>query len=349
VSEPRGPQCAVPDSAAVAPIDAVVFWVDGSDPAHRAKLEAHLAVLGHRPVSAAPTRFGSAGEIDFCVVSLLRFAPFLRRIHIVTDAQRPPVLDAATSWAPAWRERLVLVDHRDIFVGHERHLPTFGNRSIETLMHRIPGLAEHFVHFNDDFMLIKPVAPEAFFVDGKPVLRGRFRPMPQKRWTRRLREWIRRLRPPALGRTRAGTLDAQALAARTAGFTDRFFAIGHNPYPMRRSTMERFFVAHPELLERNISYRLRDPAQFTPTSLANHLELRSGNAVVVPDDRCVYVKPASRRNALARLQQAESNPAKIFACIQSLEQADEAVQREVIAWLERVVGRAPPVPETARA
>jgi hypothetical protein len=324
-----------------AEIDAVVIWVDGNDPAHRAKLDRYLTSLGHRPVSAAPTRFGSVGEIDYCVVSLLRFAPFFRRVHIVTDAQRPAVLEAAKAWPAAWRERLVLVDHRDIFTGQEHHLPTFCSRSIETMVHRVPGLAEHFVHFNDDVMLIKPVGPEAFFVDGKPLLRGRFVPMPETRWTRRLRTWWRQMRPPRPGAVRPGALDAQALAARTVGFADRFFAVGHNPHPLRRSTFERYFTAHPDVMERNISFRLRDPAQFTPTSLANHLELQSGTAITAPDDRLVYVKPASQRDALRRLRAAEAQPTKIFTCIQSLDQADERRQRDVLAWLDRVIGRTP--------
>lgn len=322
-------------------IDAVVIWVDGNDPAHRAKLDRHLATIGRRPVSAAPTRFGSVGEIDYCVMSLLRFAPFFRRIHIVTDAQRPAVLDAASAWPDALRERLALVDHRDIFAGHEQHLPTFCSRSIETMVHRVPGLAEHFVHFNDDFLLIKAISPEEFFVDGKPLLRGHYAPMPETRWTRRLRDWWRRVRPPRPGMTRAGALDAQALAARTAGFADRFFAVGHRPYPMRRSTLERYFAAHPEVMEHNISFRLRDPAQFTPTSLANHLELRAGTAVISKTDSLVYVKPASQRAALRRLQAAERQPTKIFACIQSLDEAEPRMQREIIAWLDRVVGRFP--------
>ncbi len=41
-------------------------------------------------------------------------------------------------------------------------------------MHRIPGLAEHFVYFNDDFFLIKHTKPTDFFRDGLPVLRGKW-------------------------------------------------------------------------------------------------------------------------------------------------------------------------------
>ena len=58
-------------------------------------------------------------------------------------------------------------------VRHEQYipqewLPTFNNRCIELNLHRISGLAEQFVYFNDDMFLLKSVSPEDFFVDGKP-------------------------------------------------------------------------------------------------------------------------------------------------------------------------------------
>ena len=74
-------------------VDAVITWVDGADPAHRQKLDAWLAQSGMpRPATAEPTRFNDAGEIDWCIRSILRFAPWFRRIHVVVDAQTPAIL-----------------------------------------------------------------------------------------------------------------------------------------------------------------------------------------------------------------------------------------------------------------
>jgi hypothetical protein len=79
-------------------IDAVVLWVDGDDPVHRQKLDNHLASIGRRPHSAHPTRFRSVGEVDYCIRSILKFAPFVRRIHVVTDAQVPAIFETASAW-----------------------------------------------------------------------------------------------------------------------------------------------------------------------------------------------------------------------------------------------------------
>ena len=73
------------------PIDAVITWVDGNDPAHRAKRKAFLTDKAEDRSDdiGGATRFSSSGEIFFCIGSILRFAPFVRKIFIVTDCQDP--------------------------------------------------------------------------------------------------------------------------------------------------------------------------------------------------------------------------------------------------------------------
>jgi hypothetical protein len=323
-------------------VDAVVAWVDGDDPKHRAKLDRHLATIGRRPPSARPTRFRSVAEVDYCITSILRFAPFVRRIHVITDEQRPPIFAAAERWSPTLRDKLVLVDHREAFAGYEDCLPNFNSLSIATVLYRIPGLAERFVYFNDDVMLIKPITVQEFFHDGVPVLRGQFEPLPERRFARRVRALWRKVSMPAPGAVRAGVADAQARAAQMAGFDDRFLHMGHNPHPVRRETLERFFESHEDVLRRNLSFPLRDASQFSAVSLANHLELRAHSAVVVPDDASLYLKPASGSNTMSQVARAENDPRKIFTCIQSLDEADEPMQQQVLGWLDRSIGRNPP-------
>lgn len=50
------------------------------------------------------------------------------------------------------------------------YLPTFHSNTIELNFHRIPNLSEHFVLFNDDMFLLRPVAPDFFFRRGLPVI-----------------------------------------------------------------------------------------------------------------------------------------------------------------------------------
>ena len=43
------------------------------------------------------------------------------------------------------------------------HLPAFSSPSIESHLHRIPGLSDKFIYMNDDVMFGKEVWPDDFF------------------------------------------------------------------------------------------------------------------------------------------------------------------------------------------
>lgn len=318
-------------------VDAVITWVDGNDPAHRAKLAAYLQSIGGRPPPAAKAaRFHDSGEIDWCVASIMRHAPWIDRIFIVTDGQVPPFLGRIAS--TAWRDRIIPVDHRALFAGMERYLPTFNSRSIISALWRIPGLADDFIYFNDDFSLLRPVREADFFRDGKVVVRGKWRAQSHRRIGRRVVQLLKRLR--GVRPDRAGNHDAQELSARIAGFPDRYYRMFHNPYPMRRSTLQAFFEARPGLLESNIAHRLRSSAQFKTEVLAAHLEIARGSAI--PDNalHTVQMKPSEQPawRVHAKMRRADADPGAAFACLQSLELAPEELRGDLLAWLRRHVG-----------
>jgi len=128
------------------PIDVVITWVDGSDEVHQARLNRLLSQLNiTRPIGAKPTRYNQCGELDYCVQSILHFAPWIRDIYIVTDAQVPPLMQEIAQTEDA--HRVKLVDHRDIFKGYEHYLPVFNSISIETFLCRIETLSSRFLYF----------------------------------------------------------------------------------------------------------------------------------------------------------------------------------------------------------
>ena len=323
-------------------VDAVITWVDGSDPLHQQKLQAALGDRRQQFAAADPTRFGDCGEIDYCVASLLRFAPWLRTIHIVSDQQQPALMSVLRD--SPYRERVRVVDHREIFFGFEQHLPTFSNRSIEAMLWRIPGLAEHFLYLNDDFALIRPVAVSDFFSDDGVVLRGQWRGGVARRFSQGIRVALDSLRGAA-GRTgvvaRPGNHVAQEKSARMAGYTDRFFQVPHCPHPVRKSTLARYFAKHPHALAEVAAHRLRSVEQFLTVSLANHLELKAGTATV--DNRLapLRLQPSSQGVASLhrQIESADRDSQLAFACVQSLDEAAEPARRLLFEWLDRRVGR----------
>jgi glycosyltransferase involved in cell wall biosynthesis len=140
------------------PIDVVYTWVDGGDPVWFEHQQARLAQWTGRSSAGASSsgraRFESRDELRYSMRSLHLFAPWVRTIHVVTAGQVPPWLDVD-------HPQIRLVDHREILPAEA--LPTFNSHAIETALHLVPDVAEHFVYFNDDVLLGRPVPPELFF------------------------------------------------------------------------------------------------------------------------------------------------------------------------------------------
>ena len=144
------------------PIDLVCMWVDGDDPEWIQRRNRRRAALrGETPsdtdAALAAHLYRSRDELRYALRSVAMYAPFFRKIFLVTDDQRP-------EWLNEDDDRLEVISHRDIL--DPEHLPTFNSNAIDTGLHRIPGLAEHYVYTNDDIMFCAPIGPEHFFTPG---------------------------------------------------------------------------------------------------------------------------------------------------------------------------------------
>jgi hypothetical protein len=135
-------------------VDAVYTWVDGSDPSFQASLRRHAAAESTPPEKS---RFRSSDELRYSLRSVLRYAPWVRRIHILTNGQTP-------AWLDCRDPRIHMVTHAKVFPAPER-LPTFNSNAIEMCLHRIPGLSRRFLYLNDDVFLGRNVQPDEFFQD----------------------------------------------------------------------------------------------------------------------------------------------------------------------------------------
>ncbi|MCH8553483.1 MAG: Stealth CR1 domain-containing protein [Natronospirillum sp.] len=323
------------------PIDAVITWVDGDDPAHREKLNRYLETLGYRPRMAGATRFREVGEFAYCIASLLRFAPWLRRIHIITDGQTPAFWSALQQ--TEFADRVCLVDHQAVFAGYEHCLPTFNARTLNSVIWRVPGLAEQFLYLNDDFVLLRDVQATDFFREGRPVIRGGWRLQPHRQFWGQVRRLLKGRSGKSVAQTRPGYREAQAQAAQLAGFEHRYFRTPHNPHPLRRSTMERLASEHPERFANNLTYRLRSAEQFLMDAWARHDELYRGEAIIDNRLGTLRLKPDQYGYRALRywLWQADWRSNVAFGCVQSLDRADDRNRALIMEWLERRIGPLP--------
>lgn len=143
------------------PIDFVVTWVDSSDINWQKKKSAYLAknkILTEAPIEDVDyngeDRYREVGLFKYWFRSIEINAPWVRKIFVVTDNQKPKFLDTKSS-------KIVLVDHKELI--EPSFLPTFDSNTIDLNIHKIDGLAEHFVYFNDDIYINRPLKKSDFF------------------------------------------------------------------------------------------------------------------------------------------------------------------------------------------
>ena len=141
------------------PIDFVLAWVDGTDPAWQAERAVYQKREKGSVSSDGVARYRDWELLRFWFRGVEQFAPWVNHIYFVTCGHLPKWLNTANP-------KLTVVNHRD-YIPVE-YLPTFNSHAIELHFHRIKGLSEQFVYFNDDMFLLCPVRPEDFFVKGKP-------------------------------------------------------------------------------------------------------------------------------------------------------------------------------------
>lgn len=140
-------------------IDFVVTWVNMDDSDWRKEFNEYSGKKDIEKNGVIDARFRDYGFLKYWFRGVEKFAPWIRKIHFISSGNPPEWLDQSNP-------KLNVVRHKDIIPAE--FLPTFNSVVIERYMHLIPDLAEHFVYFNDDFYIIRPVKEERFFLNGLP-------------------------------------------------------------------------------------------------------------------------------------------------------------------------------------
>jgi len=136
-------------------MDVVITYVDGNDPVWKRDYERYTNV----PVMQK--RFRDWGTLKYLLRGIETYMPFVRNVYLVVSHP---------SQVPAWADdsQLKIVLHEDIIP--VEYLPTFNSTTIEMFLHKIDGLDEEYVYFNDDIFPVAPACREDFFRDGKAVI-----------------------------------------------------------------------------------------------------------------------------------------------------------------------------------
>lgn len=145
------------------PIDFIITWVDGNDPEWQEEKAKYKGVKG----DSRNSRYRDWDTLRYLLRSIEKNAPWVNKVFLVTCGHLP-------SWLNTNYPKLEIIRHSDYIPGE--YLPTFSSRTIDMNFHRIEQLSDHFVYFNDDMILMKPVTREDFFVKGLPCDTAVLRP-----------------------------------------------------------------------------------------------------------------------------------------------------------------------------
>lgn len=250
----------------MADIDFVVTWVDGNDPEWRAQKNEYKGIKG----DATDARFRDWDILKYWFRGVEKYAPWVRRIHFITWGHLP-------SWLDTSNPKLNIVKHSDFIP--EKYLPTFNSHTIELNMHRIEGLAENFVYFNDDMFLTRETPPEFFFKNGYPCATFGLQVIKFSKngigWILgsniavindhfNMREVLKKNRRKVYN-TKNGIkrVVKSWLLSKCVWYFSGLYD-WHNAIPFNKSTFEEVWNEEPEILDETCSCRFREKTNVSP-------------------------------------------------------------------------------------
>ncbi|MBQ9918931.1 MAG: stealth family protein [Microbacterium sp.] len=262
-------------------VDMVFSWVDGSSSEFQRQRAARMKgyVVGDGDDNAA--RYRQVDELRYALRSVHMYAPWVRRIFIATDSPTPEWL--------ADHPKVTIVRSEEFFADPSV-LPTHNSHAVEAQLHRIPGLAEHFLYSNDDMFFGRPVTPELFF-SGAGI-------------SRFVESGIRiGSGAPHVGRSGHDN----GLRVNRALLEKRFgrvitLDLEHCATPLRRSVAYELEREFAEDYARTAASRFRSATDISVTnSLYHYYALATGRAVITTEPRTRYVQ-TTQLDSLRRME-----------------------------------------------
>jgi len=298
-------------------VDIVFSWVDGNSVeyqrARAARANGHVVGEG----DDAPARFRQIDELKYALRSVYMFAPWVRNIYIATDSPVPEWLGDHP------RVRVVRSEE---FFSDLSWLPTHNSQAVESQLHHIEGLSEHFLYSNDDMFFGRPVAPSMFFSPGSV----------SKFIEADTRIGLGLNNPERSGFENAARVNRRLLQQRFGRVTTRH--LEHTAAPLRRSVlfeMEHEFAddfaatgASPFRAKENIS---------VTNSLYHYYALMTGRAILQENAKAGYVD-TTMVSGLASLSEVLKKRSFDFFCLNDgsfPEVTDEERTDTVTDFLER--------------
>jgi len=268
------------------PVDVVYTWVNHADP------EWQRLISRFRDDDDIDwSRYHSIDELRYSLRSLHLYAPWVRKIFIVTNCQAPDWLRTDS--------RVEIVPHEHVFANPD-YLPTFSSHAIEACLMNIDGLSEHFVYFNDDVFLANPALKEHFFT-GTGCSRAFLEPYGMV-WGEQSQDHADYLN---------AAINGQRLLENRFGRSATQLH-QHTPHALKRSVLTRMVTDFPDAFHQVRGSRFRSITDISTVSfLYHHYALMEGEAIV---DTCRSMLVKADRFP-PQIQKLETPNSLQFFCI----------------------------------
>ncbi len=140
------------------PIDIIIPWVDGGDPLWIAEKNKYMFKQEVVEDANNAIRYQSWDNLQYLFRGIEKFMPWVNKIFFITWGHLP-------NWMDVSNPKLKIVKHDD-YIPCE-YLPTFNANVIESNFHRIKGLSENYVYFNDDMFPLQHIDEQYYFQNDK--------------------------------------------------------------------------------------------------------------------------------------------------------------------------------------
>ena len=268
-------------------MDIVITYVNGLDPVWQADYEKYT----NQPV--LEKRFRDWGTLRYLFRGIAENMPFVRKVHLVVSHE---------SQVPEWvnREEVHIVLHKDIIPAE--FLPTFNCNPIEMHLHRIEGLDEEYLYFNDDVFPMKPCKATEFFKGGKCFLG----------MSHHLFAW---------DMFKKICRNSDHLARRALGLKERclFLRPQHTCTPMFKSECGEVYSKMPAEIAKTTASRIRDEKNLTQYLFLDYMYLKG---------RLINKRMSKKHFSLGLvsgklLHKFITKPSHKFVCINDVKLSDE--------------------------
>jgi len=289
-------------------VDLVYTWVDDRDPNWQ-RMFAQYAPTNR--AAARPALFRSVDELKFSMRSLIH-APWIRRVFLVTNCAPP-------QWLNTKHPRLQLISHEDLLPAAA--CPTFNSHAIEACLHRIPGLAEHFLYLNDDIFFLDATTKADFFLSNG-VSRSFLEPYGLV---------VKPLPADAPDYLLAARNGKELLETRFGASPTQLHR--HVPHVLQRSVIEELERAYPTEFHATRHSRFRSPTDLSvPSFLYHHYAFHTRHAVRSSIAGQYLIKAKDWRDRIRRVQR---HPEGKVLCINDSEHplVDQGAWQSEIARL----------------